>query len=461
MQMFEKEMLAEVEQHLDEYKKLTQFKWTTPLSKKCRQDDDLEFGLRCQVSEQQLLNMQTSSDDVAFHPKHVYDFDMYLNELLTRAHTMNDAFQTQMEDIFRACKGCTFERGPIKTHERCKLKAQVDYKNEVFPKSAHVIDVLRCQVTFVDIRHLMQGLDYFTDSVLSSQYRDKFKVVRVKNGFEEYSRQDQDNDHDHSNSNSNSNSSEKKTKLPNIPREYKDVKMNILFIKEKASIVCEVHTKRILFYEISRQELFLMDSSKIIDTLSFDVQLQIASFNPKDVANLMLYFPNEFCRSQFILSFRNSNGGNFASQMANNSSVTFGYANALLHSGDFLPRELVQSQLRQTDNDGGYPLMQALWKQTSVACMKLFIPSDPDMARTVWNALDNDHYSCINFAVRNTNVSLASILALLQENIRDEKRWQTFVQTPETFVCFAYESIYQCVEKFRDFFFFTWKNSKV
>ncbi|ETO11882.1 hypothetical protein RFI_25494 [Reticulomyxa filosa] len=174
----EKEITSS-EESLDNYKKLTEFKWDVQLAKECRQDN-YPNGVQSIFNEQELLNMQINSDDATFNLKYVYDFEMYLNDLLARAHIMNDPFQAEMENIFRSCEGCKFEPGPIKTHNQCKLKAQVEYKDKKFPKSAHIIDVLRCQATFPNIERLVQGLENFTSLIRSPQYRKKM-ALRMHN----------------------------------------------------------------------------------------------------------------------------------------------------------------------------------------------------------------------------------------------------------------------------------------
>ncbi|ETO01539.1 hypothetical protein RFI_35901, partial [Reticulomyxa filosa] len=227
---FEKEITSN-EESLDNYKKLTQFNIKSCVKhrdkdKECRQDNDLN-GVKSIFNEQELLKIQISSEDMAFNFKYVYDFEVYLNELLARAHIMNDPFQAEMENIFRSCEGCKFEPGPIKTHNQCKLKAQVEYKDKKFPKSAHIIDVLRCQATFPNIERLVQGLEHFTSLIRSPQYSEKFKVVRVKNVFEDAQQGKNDNNNNEITS-------------FNIPQKNKDVKINLLFTKDGKSIVGEV-----------------------------------------------------------------------------------------------------------------------------------------------------------------------------------------------------------------------------
>ncbi|ETO02205.1 hypothetical protein RFI_35231, partial [Reticulomyxa filosa] len=443
---FEKEITSN-EESLDNYKKLTQFNIKSCVKhrdkdKECRQDNDLN-GVKSIFNEQKLLKMQINSNEATFNLKHVYDFEMYLNELLARAHIMNDSFQTEMENIFRSCEGCKFEPGPIKTHNQCKLKAQVEYKDKKFPKSAHIIDVLRCQATFPNIERLVQGLEHFTSLIRSPQYSEKFKVVRVKNGFEDAQQGKSDNDNNEITS-------------FNIPQKNKDVRINILFKKDGKSIVGEVqflleivsvfNYKTHPFYEISRQESFIQGSFEIMDKLPFDKQLQIASFNRRDMANLMFYFPNKFRHSSFIHSL-GPNGENFISQMANNSNVTYDYANLLFYNGDFFSDEFVQSQLITADENGTYPLMYAVSKQRSIECIKLFVPSNEKSKYSVWNSLNNvkkrmyniyayitneitkcfKKQSCIGLAVRNTNVNVLELLNWLKAEI-DKDNWQKFIE---------------------------------
>ncbi|ETO26220.1 hypothetical protein RFI_10917, partial [Reticulomyxa filosa] len=175
-----------------------------------------------------------------------------------------------------------------------------------------------------------------------------------------------------------------------IPQVYKDVKLNILFTDAHQSIVTEVQfllkamsdfkQKGHPFYEISRQESFVHDSLNILTDLSFDVQLQLASFHPVDIANLMLYFPSQFRTSKFIRFSKDSAGGCFILQMAKNPQVQVSYAKWLCHSDRFIPRDVVQAQLVQPNNYLVYPLMYAL-QQNTVDCVSLFVPSDTEQSK--------------------------------------------------------------------------------
>ncbi|ETO17885.1 hypothetical protein RFI_19420, partial [Reticulomyxa filosa] len=190
--------------------------------------------------------------------------------------------------------------------------------------------------------------------------------------------------------------------------------------------------------------------------LPFDKQLQIASFNRRDMANLMFYFPNKFRHSSFIHSL-GPNGENFISQMANNSNVTYDYANLLFYNGDFFSDEFVQSQLITADENGTYPLMYAVSKQRSIECIKLFVPSNEKSKYSVWNSLNNvkkrmyniyayitneitkcfKKQSCIGLAVRNTNVNVLELLNWLKAEI-DKDNWQKFIEIQDINVCYTH-----------------------
>ncbi|ETO18123.1 hypothetical protein RFI_19164, partial [Reticulomyxa filosa] len=371
-----------------EYEQLMSWKWSAhnslepdgnkKQSVRCRQDNDSK-GVKCTLTSSQLFEMQTQSDDVMFYPKHFYDFEIYLSELFTRAHKMNRTFQTEIKSIFDGREGCLFEEGPVKSLERSKLKAQVEYKDAPFPRSAQVVDILRCQITFDTVIHLLNGLGHFNVMMMSPRYKNTFKVVRVKNEFAECL------------------SSQKRDKLDFS--KFIDIKMNVLFTKNNESIVTEVQfslkiiaklkKKQHPLYEIMRQESFLYDALRAMSYSQFDVQLQMASFHPKEMANLMLFFPDHFGCSPLIHCSKDSKGSNFISQMANNSQVVYSYANPLLRARRFIPQTTVQSKLVQPNEKNSYPLMFALWKQTSIDTIKLFIPQEVCDAKTVWNAIND------------------------------------------------------------------------
>jgi len=152
--------------------------------KKNWRQDKTKYGVKTQLSAKQLLNIQMQSNDVSFHPKFMFDFDVYLSELLTTAHSMDQKFQNFMKEILVTTNSvlCEFGSGPIKSHDRCKMKAQIEYRDCEFPKSAHIIDIIRCQATFQTFQDLKHGLDHFVECI-ENKFHEYFEIMRIKNGF--------------------------------------------------------------------------------------------------------------------------------------------------------------------------------------------------------------------------------------------------------------------------------------
>ncbi|ETO21317.1 hypothetical protein RFI_15886, partial [Reticulomyxa filosa] len=362
--------------------------------KQCRQDhynndnddnDDNDNGvsIKCKMSEKEILEMQMEmkSSDVDVNPKHVLDWDVYLKELWLRAHQMNESFQMEMKEIFKPCKGCRWEEGPVKTLESYRRKAQMDYDCEVYPFSAHVLDIVRCRVTFDTPKHLVDGLKHFVHVLCSAEYQQRFRIVRIKNAFAAV------------------NPLLSTTRTRTL---YKDIKVNVQFRKicaynrSQVAMVTEVQftlhaiaqqrqVQQHSLFRFLRSEMLHLKSSKDIQHW-FDFQLQSACFESKDIANLMYHCPRQFALSPLVQHFHSAGGDTFLSQMANNGQVQFPHAQTLLQSGSFIPFHVVQTQLVQDNHKGTFPLMHALWKQPSIDCIKLFIPSYSEHAKMVWYA---------------------------------------------------------------------------
>ncbi|ETO35691.1 hypothetical protein RFI_01368 [Reticulomyxa filosa] len=411
MKKFEQELKEEIERNEEEFLEICNWRLESVKidaryshKSRWRQDERQEDGLQSTVSETELLHIQMKSDDVLFQPKHTYDFDIYLHHLLTRAHKMNSSFQYCMRGIFARCHGCKFVSGPIKGHERSKMKAQVDYRNSKFPKSAHIIDVVRCQVNFLSIVHLRDGLLHF-EKELSKYLGHTLDVMRIKNGFEASTpRADVSTQALYS----------RRLNIA-IPSEYKDIKVNIVYIhNDGESIVGEVQflldsmaswkQQQHQMYEISRQEEFIRGSLQQIRLNHFDFQLQLAGFNVSSLTPLMLFFPSSFATSQLILKRTGADGKNFVAQMANSSDIQFHCAHELLHSKRYIPEHVVQHQLLVPCKEGAFPLMYALWKQPSTRNIELFVPSSSSSSSssaipTIWHSTNTVSFFAFVYSI--------------------------------------------------------------
>ncbi|ETO20660.1 Ras guanine nucleotide exchange factor, partial [Reticulomyxa filosa] len=357
--------------------------------------DAFPNGVKCHLSEQDLLQMSLKSRDVTFRPKHTYDFDLYLTELLSRAHEVDEQFQTLTKRIFNKCKGCSFLSGPIKTHERCKMKAQVEYRNENFPKSAHILDIIRCQATFDTIVNFRNGLFLLVDQIGAN--KTNFEIMRIKNGFE-IKEINNNNNNNNKNDDGNKKLYSERLKLE-IPQEYKDIKINVIFTNDKGlRVVGEIQLllqpistfkeRQHQIYEISRQEEYRFGALKQVSIHSFAFQLKMSGCHPSSLSPLMLYFPLEFRRCPYVLTQKDSEGKNYLSQLAYNENLHLNCVQEMLQSGNFMPTQVVQKQLAETNQFGNYPLMYALWKQSSISLVQLFVPESSTNAQIIWNALD-------------------------------------------------------------------------
>ncbi|ETO19116.1 hypothetical protein RFI_18122 [Reticulomyxa filosa] len=368
---------------------------------------------------------------------------------------MDEGFQSKMREIFRECKGCKFTSGHVKSYERSKVKAQIEYANEAFPKSAHIVDVVRCSATFDGIEDLKNGLNHFKRIIVKSN--GIFEVMRMKNGFAQKPKSSgvtlggQKKD-EHSDSKKKKKESVllSDTFHLEIPSGYQDVKFNVIYTEitegegNKESIVGEVQfllrsiarwkMKGHKMYEISRQAPFINGCYDQLCVNDFDFQLKLSGFNHNSLSKLMLYFPLKFRESKYILNEKDADGDNFVSKIAFNSKVKYNCLKELLGDGDLIPTDVVQEQLLEKNQNGDYPLMFALWKQSSIEAIHLFIPSFLANPTEFWHCVNKFDMPLLDYALRNTLIDVSSSLKLLKENI-DESKWNEFIVTQETWVC--------------------------
>jgi len=118
---------------------------------------------------------------------------VYLNQLLCISHIIDPQFQAHLASLFRRLPGSVdFQEGPPKNLARSRAKAQTDYADCPWPTCAHLLDLVRCSVTFETAEELRAGLMLLMDEAGTAdhdngwspaQIQQKLTVVRVKNGF--------------------------------------------------------------------------------------------------------------------------------------------------------------------------------------------------------------------------------------------------------------------------------------
>ena len=145
--------------------------------------DSIKNGIKSEESEIKLYETLLSMD------KTTNNYDVfsecnnkkYVTNCLLFAHSMSNIFENEIRRIFKDDKNCIFEFAPVKTYERCVIKAQVDYSNRRFPNAANVLDYLRCSITYDSTQLLLDGLNKFISHSVKSDILKE--IVRIKNGF--------------------------------------------------------------------------------------------------------------------------------------------------------------------------------------------------------------------------------------------------------------------------------------
>eukprot|EP01083_Nonionella_stella_P099327 279287_1 len=145
--------------------------------------------------------------------ENLVDSKIAINILLCTAKEIDKEFQNHI-DLLLSEYG-EFARGPLKKLDRCQSKVEQDYFDANFPRSAKLLDIVRCSVTFNTLSQLVAGYQRLLEYIGSNP--SFMELSRVKNGFldSEY------------------------------VEGYRDLKLNIIYhsqtnIEKKVSMICEV-----------------------------------------------------------------------------------------------------------------------------------------------------------------------------------------------------------------------------
>ena len=135
--------------------------------------------------DRDLENFKTSSN---FKAKSEYDTNLYLNQLLFRANILDNLFQTEMKSVTKLIKhknamDITYRAGPVKTLESAQRKIANDLINEKYPKSAGLLDLIRCTIQFKNIPDMMKYLEMLTTKIKKREAGCLKDILRCKNGW--------------------------------------------------------------------------------------------------------------------------------------------------------------------------------------------------------------------------------------------------------------------------------------
>ena len=254
----------EYENHRKDWTKLTNYESKTNTQHVNNSDkyglrqDGIVNGIKPQFSSNQLFVNQESG----FNGREIYDLNSYLYALIITAHAVNHSFQTQVKTMFEILDfPCQFKSGVVKEAKRAQIKAVVEYSEKPWPKTAQIVDYIRCSVTFNTSKELLAGVEHFLRLVKNGNGGCIKHIVRIKNGFSKYK-------------------NENIVELINDGFNFKycDIKLNVIIEHNKTCIIGEIQfllkfflQSKIMgysFYEILRRKEYISDISQMIQTRS-------------------------------------------------------------------------------------------------------------------------------------------------------------------------------------------------
>eukprot|EP01083_Nonionella_stella_P255556 876990_1 len=337
-------MRAMEDAHASEWNRLIQFDIETPFDGLSVRQDAIDGGFKSEYTKEHLT--QTVSLSATFNPLLHYDLSQYLTKLVLICHEANDAFQSEVQRIFAIDKETkrnktlkvAYQRGPVKRLQRCYAKCQSDYRDEAFPTSAHVLDIIRCSLVFSDVPAMLDGMRLFEQKIKENDHGGNIvQVVRVKNGFAAYT-------HD--------------------TASYTDIKFNVIVrgteynvIGEMQFLIAEMlNFKKIghSLYSIERTKEFVDDLSAVLPVkLNFNKQLFIHSArnNLNGVTDLMV---THAFNTKLLLQMNQKNQSIFTSICAANGVKLFKYLIKII------PPMALKERLVFPDQSGSYPLLRAI-----------------------------------------------------------------------------------------------------
>eukprot|EP00485_Elphidium_margaritaceum_P018703 CAMPEP_0202728576 /NCGR_PEP_ID=MMETSP1385-20130828/185696_1 /ASSEMBLY_ACC=CAM_ASM_000861 /TAXON_ID=933848 /ORGANISM="Elphidium margaritaceum" /LENGTH=829 /DNA_ID=CAMNT_0049394827 /DNA_START=40 /DNA_END=2525 /DNA_ORIENTATION=+ len=200
--------------------------------------DDKKVGL---LNDAGLSNVfEAKSDDQKSEDMKTFvDSNMAINILTSTAAKINEEFQKHVK-LVMSSHG-SYKTAPMKKVERSLSKVENDYAGEQYPKSAKLLDLVRCSVTFNTVEQLIKGYDAFLRHIKATP--SIIELARVKNGFLD----------------------------ANITSGYRDIKINVIYKSQdpdhkNVKMVCEVQFLLINYleekkkihklYSILREETF-------------------------------------------------------------------------------------------------------------------------------------------------------------------------------------------------------------
>ena len=159
--------------------------------KELRQDY-IPNRIQCDKTEHQLWVMQPSVDaNTNYDVFKEYNTKCYLTQLLSLVHSLNPQFHKDMKRVFKdICKSSPYiyRAAPVKSFDKCVLKAESNFNKKKFPTVAYITDFVRSTVTFDNVNDLINAVRQFKLIVDTDNCGCVTDIVSIDNGFENVER---------------------------------------------------------------------------------------------------------------------------------------------------------------------------------------------------------------------------------------------------------------------------------
>eukprot|EP01084_Bolivina_argentea_P058179 106244_1 len=120
--------------------------------------DDAKVGLLKDMGFRDLFESKTVDDDEkSEHMKSFIDSNLAINILTSAATNINHEFQNHIKTVMSLYG--SVKPGPVKQVQRCVSKLENDYQDVKYPKSAKLLDLVRCSITYNTVKQLIVGYD--------------------------------------------------------------------------------------------------------------------------------------------------------------------------------------------------------------------------------------------------------------------------------------------------------------
>eukprot|EP01084_Bolivina_argentea_P198648 340101_1 len=171
-------------EHLQAHRRWKEIEAIKTTSAVLRQDHH-KVGLLFDEGIRRIFETETKDEDdeeaaaAVEEMKSFIDSNLAINVLTSTATNMNNEFQTHVRHVMDYYG--EFKPGPMKRVERCVSKVENDYMDAKYPKSAKLLDLVRCSVTFNTVDQLINGYKALMRHI--QQTPSIVELSRVKNGF--------------------------------------------------------------------------------------------------------------------------------------------------------------------------------------------------------------------------------------------------------------------------------------